>query len=145
MKTLEGVYTNGNIRLKQDIKLAENLTVYVLVPDEERQTEIDPGRNRRIQETKRAVRQRIREEEVASIRQDHLDWEHAGVSVYSSSQRETGFGIDKTKYRELVDHLFEELGITTQPIDAEQLQAQMKHLALAENELSRAVIKAREE
>ena len=66
MKTLEGIYTNGHIRLKEDIKLVENLTVYVFIPDEERQTGIDANRNRRIQEAKRAARKRIQQTESTS-------------------------------------------------------------------------------
>ena len=145
MKTFEGVYANGHIRLKGNIKLAENLTVYVLVPDEESQKGIDPDGSRRIQDAKLSAGKRIREEDVASIRQDSSDWEHAGVSAPSSPHGEIDFGLDKTKYRDFVDHLFKELGITIQPIDAEQLQARMEHLGLKENELSRAVIEAREE
>ena len=85
------------------------------------------------------------EKEVASIRRDFFNCKEDAVSTPSSLGKLTGFGIDKTKYRKLVEHLFEELGITTQPIDAEQLQARMKPLGLEECELSRAVIEAREE
>ena len=60
MKTVEGIYKNGKVQLKGSSILRENHAVYVLIPDAPRQTGIDPGRNDRISEAKRAARSRIR-------------------------------------------------------------------------------------
>ena len=64
MKTVEGIYKNGKVQLKGSSILRENQAVYVLIPDAPRRTGIDPDRNDRITEAKRAARNRIREGKV---------------------------------------------------------------------------------
>lgn len=59
MRTLKAVYRNGSVQLPEDAQLAENMRVYALVPDVERDTGIDPTHNQLIQEAKREARARV--------------------------------------------------------------------------------------
>ncbi len=55
------------------------------------------------------------------------------------------FRADKAMYRHWFDSLFTRLSIQGAPMGAETLQEMMHQTALASNELSRAIIEAREE
>ncbi|OGG46012.1 MAG: hypothetical protein A3F84_26335 [Candidatus Handelsmanbacteria bacterium RIFCSPLOWO2_12_FULL_64_10] len=60
MKTLQGIYENGTVRLKENPGLSGRFPVYVLIPDPKRKTGIDPARNTRINQAKRTARKRLR-------------------------------------------------------------------------------------
>ena len=60
MKTLEGICENGKIRIKDQADLSGTFPIYILIPDENRPTGIDPDRNARINRAKKEARKRIR-------------------------------------------------------------------------------------
>lgn len=86
------------------------------------------------------------ESEVASIRQEviRLDRSEAGQQEYGQKGL-AQFQVDKELIRSIVGELFTKLSIGCQPIDTEELQKQMEQAGLETNELSRDLIRAREE
>jgi len=86
------------------------------------------------------------EREVASIRQELIELSRSGTDQQTGTQKDlTKFSADKGLYRSLMKNLFSELRIEGQPIGAEKLQELMEKAGLEPNELSRDLIKAREE
>ncbi len=61
MKTLEGIYENGRVRLIEDADIPENQTVYIFVPEFPRKTGIQPERNKSINDAKRKARTKSRD------------------------------------------------------------------------------------
>jgi len=59
MKTFEGIYENGKIRLKENPDLPGGTTVYVFVPDPDRKTGIQPAHDARIRAAKKRTRERL--------------------------------------------------------------------------------------
>jgi len=86
------------------------------------------------------------ESEVASIRRELIQlgrsWNDQRDSLPKGPRQ---FQADKALIRSIVGDLFTKLSIGCQPIDAEELQKQMEQAGLETNELSRDLIKAREE
>lgn len=61
MKTVQGVYKEGQIQLPDALDIEEQQPVLVMIPDAPRETGIDPSRNKRINDAKKAARKRIKE------------------------------------------------------------------------------------
>ncbi|MFT5366652.1 MAG: hypothetical protein ACI8V2_001601 [Candidatus Latescibacterota bacterium] len=61
MKTIQGIYKEGQIQLIDTLDIKDQQPVLVIIPDTPRETGIDPSRNKRINEAKQAARKRIRE------------------------------------------------------------------------------------
>jgi predicted transcriptional regulator len=86
------------------------------------------------------------EREVSSIRQELTELALSGADQQTNAQKDlTKFWADKELHRSLMNSLFAELHIEGQPIGAEKLQELMEKAGLEPNELSRDLIKAREE
>ena len=79
------------------------------------------------------------EKEVTSIRQALTAFD------YSEQKNLSKYKTDKALVRHLVDEFFDSAGISGTPIKAEELQKEMEQVGLEPNELSRDLIKAREE
>ena len=86
------------------------------------------------------------EKEVASIRRGLMALDHSRASERTGAQNVLcKFQTDKAVLRRVMGDFLPELGIEGQPIKAEGLQARMAKAGLEANELSRDLIKAREE
>ena len=61
MKTVQGIYKEGQVKLIEALDIEDQQPVLVIIPSIPRETGIDPSRNNRINEAKRAARNRIKE------------------------------------------------------------------------------------
>jgi len=86
------------------------------------------------------------EREVASIRQGLAELGRSGADLQAGAEEAPWkFRADKNLHRSLMKDLFIELGIEGQPIVTEKLQEGMEKVGLEKDELSRDLIKAREQ
>ena len=86
------------------------------------------------------------EKEVASIRHELTDLDRLGTNHRTGALKALSrFQTDRDLLRRSMDGFLGELGIQAQPIDAENLQERMSKAGLMPDELSRDLIKAREE
>ena len=84
--------------------------------------------------------------EVVSIRQELMELDRSLASQQASTQRSLAqFRVNKGLHHSLMKNLFAELCIEGEPLEPEELQERMEKAGLAANELSRDLIKAREE
>jgi len=60
MKTVQGIYKEGQVKLIEALDIEDQQPVLVIIPSIPRETGIDPSRNNRINEAKRAARNRIK-------------------------------------------------------------------------------------